>query len=114
MRRERLSVVCCARFGYASLEATACGTPVVVVGKGEFAQIIIDGINGLLRDCDIDELANAVEWMPISRLETEALGRRGVDMAPERFSLCVATDQLIGHFEETIRRKNEGQSRGWP
>lgn len=47
-------------FGLVSIEAMACGTPVIAFRKGAFPEIIEDGVTGFLVD-DVDEMAKAIK-----------------------------------------------------
>ncbi|MGH9362103.1 MAG: glycosyltransferase, partial [Thermoanaerobaculia bacterium] len=50
-------------FGIAAVEALACGTPVVALGKGGVLDVVDDGVHGLLTETegDLEELAAAVD-----------------------------------------------------
>jgi glycosyltransferase involved in cell wall biosynthesis len=89
-------------FGYAPLEATACGAPVVGIGEGGVREIITDSVNGLLRERDPNELAAAVTELLGNPGMARSLGENGATMAPQKFGLDIATDALIRHFERAI------------
>jgi glycosyltransferase involved in cell wall biosynthesis len=46
-------------FGLVMVEAMACGTPVVALGRGSVPEVVVDGVTGFVRD-DLDELAEAI------------------------------------------------------
>jgi glycosyltransferase involved in cell wall biosynthesis len=50
-------------FGIASVEALACGTPVVALGRGGVLDVVEDGVHGVLTETegDLDELAAAID-----------------------------------------------------
>jgi glycosyltransferase involved in cell wall biosynthesis len=48
-------------FGYAPLEANACGLPVVAVAEGGVRETIQDGVNGLLVEPEPQSMAQAIE-----------------------------------------------------
>jgi glycosyltransferase involved in cell wall biosynthesis len=47
-------------FGYAPLEANACGLPVVAVAEGGVRETVLDGVNGRLVPAEIPAFADAV------------------------------------------------------
>ncbi len=84
----RASVVLCpARweepFGMAAAEAQACGTPVVAFARGALAEVIVDGVTGLLvAGDDIDAAAHAVdESASLSRVTCRQHAERDLDLA---------------------------------
>jgi glycosyltransferase involved in cell wall biosynthesis len=59
-------------FGFAPLEANACGLPVVGIAEGGIRETIRNGVNGLLVDPDAENVARAT-WQ---LLQDSALARR--------------------------------------
>ncbi|MEV7009884.1 glycosyltransferase family 4 protein [Streptosporangium sp. NPDC051022] len=47
-------------FGMVMIEAMACGTPVVALGRGAVPEVVVDGVTGFVRD-RAEELPEAVE-----------------------------------------------------
>jgi glycosyltransferase involved in cell wall biosynthesis len=97
-------------FGYAPLEANACGAPVVGIAEGGVREIITDGVNGLLRERDPNELAAAVTELLDNPSLARSLGERGATMAPQKFNLDIAVDALIRHFERALGTDSAGKS----
>jgi glycosyltransferase involved in cell wall biosynthesis len=61
-------------FGIVPLEAQACGTPVVALGKGGALETVVDGVTGVLyRDAGSGPLARAIELALTKRFDTGAL-----------------------------------------
>ncbi|GIH78750.1 glycosyltransferase family 4 protein [Planobispora longispora] len=66
-KRELLSAASCLLFpilweepfGMVMIEAMACGTPVVALGRGAVPEVVVDGVTGFVRD-EVDDLAEAV------------------------------------------------------
>jgi len=49
-------------FGIASVEAQACGTPVIAVGRGGSCETVIDGLTGILyQDSSEKGIINAIK-----------------------------------------------------
>lgn len=64
-------------FGFAPLEANACGLPVVSVAEGGVKETIIDNINGLLVEYDSDSMARAIEKLMADSKYAAELGCNG-------------------------------------
>ena len=71
-------------FGQVILEAQASGLPVVAVAEGGPLSLIDDGLDGVLRPADAEQLADAVLELAASPLRREALGRAAVRSARGR------------------------------
>lgn len=89
-------------FGYAPLEAIACGTPVVAVAEGGVRETVVDGVTGLLCDRDPDELAAAMNrLLTDERLATE-LSSNGVRLTRERWAMEPSIDRLEAHLRSAV------------
>ena len=93
-------------FGYAPLEAAACGLPVVAQAEGGVRETVIDGETGLLVDNE-GELHLGLERI----LDDEALARRmgaaARRLVESTWSLSAATDRLESHLLDLV----EGEGR---
>lgn len=87
-------------FGFAPLEANACGVPVVAVREGGIRETIVDGINGLLCDAEPAALATAVTRLLDHPAEAEALGRSAAQHVAAEWNLERSTDRI----EAELRR----------
>ena len=90
-------------FGYAPLEANACGTPVVAVAEGGVRETIIDGENGLLvDDRDPEALAAAVRRLLDDPALARALGSRGVAVVGQRWTVEESVRRVERHLVRTL------------
>ncbi len=91
-------------FGYAPLEAAACGLPVVAQAEGGVRETVIDGETGFLVD-NHSELHLALERI----LDDDGLARRMGAAARRRaestWSLWAATDRLESHLVDLVEGK---------
>lgn len=71
-------------FGQVILEAQASGLPVLAVAEGGPLTLVRDGVSGLLRDADSQQLADGLLELADSSLLRERLARAGLDTARER------------------------------
>ena len=81
-------------FGYAPLEANACGTPVIAVAEGGVRETVRDGVNGILVEHDPASMAAAIERV---MLDDELHGRlsfQAQKLAKEVWSLGPSIDRL--------------------
>lgn len=111
-------------FGYAPLEANACGTPVIAVAEGGVRETIRDGVNGILVDHEPESMAGAIELLMRddelhSRLSAQAeylvrsiwslessidrLERRLRTHSPVAAEKCLATDEGRSNSVEVKR-----------
>lgn len=79
-------------FGYAALEAMACGKPVIASNNSALPEIIIDGATGILCNTnDIDAFANACRLLEDNPMLYSSMGNAGHQHAVEQFSESSAT-----------------------
>jgi glycosyltransferase involved in cell wall biosynthesis len=75
-------------FGIASVEALACGTPVVALGQGGVLDVVEDGVHGVLTrtEGDLDELAAAVDRVRRMCFSQTTLRARSEAFSSHRFA----------------------------
>jgi glycosyltransferase involved in cell wall biosynthesis len=74
-------------FGISSVEALACGAPVVALARGGALDVVRDGVNGVLyADGGADGLAAAIERAGRGRFDYTALRASALPFRPERFA----------------------------
>ena len=69
-------------FGYATIEANACGAPVVAIAEGGVREVVIDGVTGILCDRDTEQLSAAIEKLIKDSALARELGENGARIAP--------------------------------
>jgi glycosyltransferase involved in cell wall biosynthesis len=85
-------------FGFAPLEAGACGLPVVAVAEGGVRETVYDRVNGLLAEHDPQAVADAIEYLRTHADEAARMGQRGAALVAERWSVNAALDRLEQHL----------------
>ncbi|HEX8475888.1 MAG TPA: glycosyltransferase family 4 protein [Pyrinomonadaceae bacterium] len=98
-------------FGFAPLEANACGTPVVAVAEGGVRETVSDDFNGLLVAPEPQAMADAIERLMRDKNVAQRLGANGERMVAEKWSLGASVDRLERHLVETVVAKNPVQNR---
>ncbi|MEI8138450.1 MAG: glycosyltransferase family 4 protein [bacterium] len=105
---------CLEPFGYAPLEANACGTPVIAIAEGGIRETVQDGVNGLLI-----ENRQPVNWAAaISRLITEPglqekLARQSIAWVGQKWTVDAAAARLERELESVVskgKRNNSAES----
>ncbi len=82
-------------FGYAPLEANACGTAVVGINEGGVRETIQDDLNGiLLPDCRPEPLGKAISSYTSNLEYAELMGKRARDYVVEKWPLLESQGRL--------------------
>jgi glycosyltransferase involved in cell wall biosynthesis len=89
-------------FGFAPLEANACGLPVVAVAEGGVRETVFDGINGLLVESDPSAIASAIGRLLADPAYAIRLGAAGREMVDSDWSLAASIDRLERRLAETL------------
>ena len=85
-------------FGIVTVEAQACGRPVVALGRGGALETVIDGDSGLLYpDADVASLADALERVASTRFDPERISR-----SAQRFSYDRHVQRMREVIEDTL------------
>jgi glycosyltransferase involved in cell wall biosynthesis len=90
-------------FGFAPLEANACGTPVVAVAEGGVRETIINGMNGILAEHSPQSLSAAIQKVLSDHSYARQLGQNGYRAVHENWSMPSAIDRLEHRFVETLQ-----------
>lgn len=81
-------------FGYAPLEANACGLPVVAVAEGGVRETVQEGVNGLLVPPHPAAMGEALLRILGEKNLAATLGRQARRIAEERWSESAALDRI--------------------
>ena len=86
-------------FGYAPIEAAACGLPVVAMAEGGVRESVVDGVTGFLA-LDPGSAARSLERVLGDASLREAMGRAARAHAEAVWSLDDAVDRIESHLRE--------------
>ena len=93
-------------FGFAPLEANACGTPVVAVAEGGVRETVIDRVNGLLLpDRDAAALGAAILELLDQPELARRLGRTGAENVRRSWTWEKSVERLEHHLFSLVRRE---------
>ena len=91
-------------FGISVLEAMACGLPVVITNHVGLYPDVLEYQAGIVSACDDQEIAGAILKLLASASLRKAMGKQGLSLAQDRFTL----DRIAGKMNdlyEAIARK---------
>jgi len=99
-------------FGYAPLEANACGLPVIAVAEGGVRETIRDGVNGILVEHDPQSMAEAIERLLEDDMLHQRLSQQATEHVRAKWSLQSSIDrleqELSAKFESTTSLRGHG------
>ncbi len=91
-------------FGFAPLEANACGTPVVGIAEGGVRETMLDGTNGFLVQEDNPQRLGSLLARFIHDPElSDTIGQRARKHIIENWNLDTCIDSLENHLYDVIR-----------
>lgn len=85
-------------FGFVSLEAMACGTPVVGVAEGGLLETILPGRTGILVERDPTRFGASLRGLLASPEAAAAMGAAGRKHVLENWTWDKAADELVRHL----------------
>ena len=94
-------------FGYAPVEAAACGLPVVARAEGGVGETVVNDVTGFLVEDD-DELPVALERVLDDPALAGRMGLGGRERAQSVWSLSAAIDRLESHLVEVAAGRRAG------
>ena len=98
-------------FGYAPLEANACGLPAVVVAEGGVKETVVDGLNGIVVPHRPEAMGAALAGLLADPVAARAMGQRAAAHVRERWTLERATDEIERNLLEVAEgRPNPASS----
>lgn len=87
-------------FGFAPLEANACGLPVVAVAEGGVRETVVNGVNGLLVGQSEIELANAARKLLMDSEMLDRMSQAAVKHVVDNWRWDKSIDCLERHLRE--------------
>jgi glycosyltransferase involved in cell wall biosynthesis len=116
LNRARLMIYCSRLepFGFAPLEANACGVPVLAVAEGGVRETIVSGVNGLLVDSDPRRMAEAVMRLLDDPEGARRMGQTARQQVIEQWSVEAAVVRLEQKLSETLDASRGESGRGLP
>ncbi|MFI5057709.1 MAG: glycosyltransferase family 4 protein [Candidatus Acidiferrales bacterium] len=94
-------------FGYAPLEANACGLPVIAVAEGGVRETIRDGVNGILVEHDPLSMASAIERLMRDGELARRLGENACLLVRDKWSLPSSIDRVESRLRSTLTKAQE-------
>jgi glycosyltransferase involved in cell wall biosynthesis len=91
-------------FGFAVLEANACGLPVVGVAEGGIRETVKDGVNGFLVEPDAESVARAVDQLLTNPSLARQMGEAGVANVHENWNVAQSVDRLERNLLEVVQQ----------
>lgn len=89
-----------------TVEAQACGLPVVAFDIGGLADIVAHRETGWLANAfDIEDLAEGILWVLSDKDRRDKLSRQAREKAVERFSPDVIAEKYVRVYEEVLSSK---------
>ncbi|HEX8129456.1 MAG TPA: glycosyltransferase family 4 protein [Pyrinomonadaceae bacterium] len=98
-------------FGFAPLEANACGLPVLAVAEGGVRETIVNGTNGLLVDNDPREMAAAITRLLDDPEYARRLGHTARRQVAEQWSLAACVERLEQKLLEMVESRRASDSK---
>lgn len=90
-------------FGYAALEAMACGKPVIASDNTALPEVVKHGVSGLLCPTgNIDAFVSACRYLAENPMACRAYGNAGRQRAEALFSESVVVPQYIQLYERLL------------
>lgn len=90
-------------FSISTIEALACGVPVVVTASGGPEEIVINGKNGIMVKSGEMDIANGITQMIEKPENRKAMSEQGVRDVAERFSLQAMIDQYQTCYKQLLK-----------
>lgn len=91
-------------FGFAPLEANACGAPVVAVAEGGVRETVRDGLNGFLVDDEPDTIAQAMVKLLGDAKLAKSMGERACEYVQREWNVEKSVDRLEDNLLRVVGR----------
>jgi glycosyltransferase involved in cell wall biosynthesis len=81
-------------FGFAPLEANACGLPVVGIAEGGIRETVHDGMNGFLVDPEAENIALAINHLLLNPALARQMGENAAERVQQTWNVENSVDRL--------------------
>ena len=103
---NRAQLVLCAAylepFGLTTIEAMACGTPVIAVKEGGFKESVVHDQTGRLVDRDPREFSKAISQLLAEPDVQRSMGQKGISAVRDFWTLKHAGERLEAHLRKAL------------
>jgi len=89
-------------FGFAPLEANACGTPVIGIAEGGIRETIIHGKNGFLANPNPIEIANYIQQLTENQELREQMIKFAIENVQKQWTLAQCTERINRAIQSVI------------
>jgi glycosyltransferase involved in cell wall biosynthesis len=90
-------------FGFAPLEANACGTPVIAVAEGGVRETIIHGKNGFLVNQNPKEIAKYISQLSNNQELRNEISKFSINNVKENWSLASCSERINKAIESMVK-----------
>lgn len=99
-------------FGFAPLEANACGLPVVGIAEGGIRETVLNGVNGFLVEPEAECIARAANQLLQNPALAKQMGESGALHVQQNWPVEGSVDRLETILLQVARKKDQpGQAR---
>jgi glycosyltransferase involved in cell wall biosynthesis len=89
-------------FGFAPLEANACGLPVIALAEAGLRETMIDGLNSILVEDNPLAMARAIDDLRTHSERARELGEQGSRRVVQEWTWDVAVGRLESHLKQLV------------
>ena len=91
-------------FGFAPLEANACGTPVIAVAEGGVRETIIHGKNGFLSDSKPEEIAKYIHQLIDNQDLKKEISKFAIENVRQNWTLAQCSERINLAIESVVNK----------
>jgi len=93
-------------FGIAVVEAMASGLPVVISNKINIWREVAEARAGLVVNCDVHEISNALLTLLVDPIRGKEMGKRGRRLVEKRFTWETVGEQMVQVYRQILSRRD--------